>query len=188
MTTDALQALQLPRQGTTLVVVDVQERLAPAMPAPVYRQVLANIQLLRQAAGLLDLPVLTTEQYPRGLGPTVAELRGGQTVEKITFGCCGEPAFLKALSALLTRRVLLVGMEAHVCVYQTVLGLRQAGLGVHLIQDAICSQRKGDYRAALNNASQAGAVLSTTEMALFQLLERAGTAEFKAVSALIKAR
>lgn len=188
MTTDSLQALQLPRQGTTLVVVDVQERLVPAMPAPVYRQVLANIQLLRQAAGLLGLPVLTTEQYPRGLGPTVAELRGGQTIEKITFGCCGEPAFLKALSALQTRRVLLVGMEAHVCVYQTMLGLRNAGIGVHLIQDAICSQRKDDYRAALNNAAQAGAVLSTTEMALFQLLDRAGTAEFKAISALIKAR
>lgn len=188
MTTQSLQELQLPRQGTTLVVVDVQERLVPAMPAQVYNQVLANIQLLRQAAELLELPVLTTEQYPRGLGPTVAELRGGETIEKITFGCCGEPGFLKALSALQTCRVLLVGMEAHVCVYQTVLGLRQNGFGVHLIQDAICSQRKSDYRAALDNAARAGAVLSTTEMALFQLLDRAGTPEFKTISALIKAR
>lgn len=188
MITDSLQALQLTRPGTTLVVVDVQERLVPAMPEKVYRQVLANIQLLRQAAELLQLPLLTTEQYPRGLGHTVAELRGGQTIEKITFGCCGEPTFLQVLSQLQTRQVLLVGMEAHVCVYQTVLGLRQAGLGVHLIQDAICSQRKSDYRAALTNAAQAGAVLSTTEMALFQLLERAATPEFKAISALIKAR
>lgn len=188
MTTESLQRLQLPRQGTTLVIVDVQERLVPAMPEPVYRQVLANIQLLRQAADLLALPVLTTEQYPRGLGHTVAELRGGQTVGKITFGCCGEPTFLDALRELQTRRVLLVGMEAHVCVYQTVLGLRQAGIGVHLIQDAICSQRKSDYRTALHNAAQAGAVLSSTEMALFQLLERAGTPEFKAISTLIKAR
>lgn len=188
MRTQAELELQLPRPGTTLVIVDVQERLVPAMPEKVYRQVLANIQLLRQAAELLRLPVLTTEQYPRGLGHTVAELRGGKTIEKITFGCCGEPAFLKALDELETRRVLLVGMEAHVCVYQTLLGLRQEGFGVHLVQDAICSQRKTDYRAALQNAPHAGAILTSTEMALFQLLERAGTVEFKAISTLIKNR
>lgn len=188
MTPEAGLELQLPRQGTTLVIVDVQERLVPAMPRNVYAEVLANIVLLRQAAEILGLPVLTTEQYPRGLGHTVAELRGGQTIEKITFGCCGEPAFLKALNDLQTRRVLLVGMEAHVCVYQTLLGLRQEGFGVHLVQDAICSQRKSDYRAALQNAPAAGAILTSTEMALFQLLERAGTAEFKALSALIKNR
>lgn len=188
MTTPAGTELPLPRPGTTLVIVDVQERLVPAMPEKVYSQVLANIQLLRQAAELLSLPLLTTEQYPRGLGHTVPELRGGQTIEKITFGCCGEPAFLQALNALNTRRVLLVGMEAHVCVYQTLLGLRQEGFGVHLVQDAICSQRKSDYRAALQNAPRAGAVLTSTEMALFQLLERAGTPEFKAISSLIKAR
>lgn len=188
MTTPAGLDLQLPRPGTTLVIVDVQERLVPAMPQSVYSQVLTNILLLRQAAGLLELPVLTTEQYPRGLGPTVAELRGGRTIEKITFGCCGEPSFLTALKDLNTRRVLLVGMEAHVCVYQTLLGLRQEGFGVHLVQDAICSQRKSDYRAALHNAPRAGAILTSTEMALFQLLERAGTAEFKAISTLIKNR
>jgi nicotinamidase-related amidase len=79
-------------------------------------------------------------------------------------------------------------MEAHVCVYQTVLGLRQQGFAVHLVRDAICSQRKGDYRTALENAARAGAVLTSTEMALFQLLERAATPEFKAISALLKAR
>ncbi len=188
MTTETLEALQLPRQGTTLVVVDVQERLVPAMPQTVYAQVLANIRLLKQAAEVLSLPQLTTEQYSKGLGPTVGELRGGETIEKITFGCCGEPAFLAALHQRQTRQVLLTGMEAHVCVYQTVLGLRQQGYGVHLVRDAICSQRTSDYRTALENAARAGAVLTSTEMAVFQLLERAGTAEFKAISALVKNR
>ncbi len=184
-----IESFRLPREGTVLVVVDVQQRLVPAMDPPVVERTVRNIRRLLEGARILGLPVLFTEQYPAGLGPTIPELepaQAGPPLEKITFGCGGEPGFLPALRARGAKRVLLTGMEAHVCVYQTLLDLLGADLPVHLVRDAVCSRHRENYQAALENASLAGAVLTTTEMALFQLLERAGTPQFKAISALVK--
>lgn len=180
---------QLEREQAVLVVIDVQERLVPAMKEKVYRKIKANIETMVAGAKQLGIPVVTTEQYPRGLGHTVpelAEICGETVIEKVSFGCCGEPKFNAQLKTIGRKQVIVTGMEAHVCVYQTVLGLLEAGYAVHLLRDAICSREKDNFQAAISNAAAAGAVVSTTEMALFQLLKEAGTPEFKAVSKLVK--
>jgi nicotinamidase-related amidase len=181
----------LDREKAVLIVVDVQQRLVPSMDPAVYDRVRRSIDCVVRGAELLGVPVVATEQYPKGLGPTVPELAAacaGQVIEKLTFGSCGEPVFRDYLRELGRSQVMVTGMEAHVCVYQTVLGLLEAGYRVHLLRDAICSRGKTDYLAALDNAKFAGAVVTTAEMALFQLLRTAATPEFKAVSALIKGR
>lgn len=182
---------QLEKAQASLVIVDVQERLVPSMPPKVYQGVLASIRFLVESCDLLGVPVTVTEQYPRGLGATVKELApaaAGQAVEKVSFGCCGEPAFTRRLGGLGRNQVLLVGMEAHVCVYQTVLELLEAGYQVHLVRDAIVSRGKIDYLNALELARAAGAVVTTAETAVFQLLGAASAPEFKSISALVKAR
>lgn len=177
------------RDDSLLLVVDVQQRLVPSMPQVIYAGVLQRMRLLVAGAGLLGVPVLTTEQYPKGLGATVPELSvacAGGRIEKLSFGCCGEPSFLPALKEKRRTQIIVTGMEAHVCVYQTVLGLLAAGFRVQLVGDAICSQRKSDFLCARNNASAAGAVVTTAETVLFQWLRTAAAPEFRAVSALIK--
>ena len=191
MSQDATGKFTLDREKAVLVVIDVQQRLVPSMDPTVYEKVRRSIACAVRGAELLGVPVVATEQYPKGLGPTVPELAAactGQVIEELSFGCCGEPTFLDYLKGLGRNQVLVTGMEAHVCVYQTVLGLLEAGYHVHLLRDAICSRGKTDYVAALENAANAGAVVSTTEMAIFQLLRSAAAPEFKAVSALIKQR
>lgn len=188
---EGLAKFTLERDKAVLVVVDVQERLVPAMDEKVYKRVLRGINLLVQGSKELGLPVVTTEQYPRGLGHTVSELVGACTsevVEKVTFGCCGEANFLQRLKEIGRPQVIVTGMEAHVCVYQTVLGLLAAGYHVHLVRDAICSRNKVDFLAGVENSARAGAVITTAEIVLFQMLTTAAAPEFKAVSALVKNR
>lgn len=176
-------------EESVLVVVDVQERLLPAIhDAP---RVVRNVTTLLTGAGLLGVPVIVTEQYPRGLGSTVESVRaalpaGTPTLEKITFACTGEPAFNDALAALGRRQIVVCGTEAHVCVLQTVLGLRQAGRAVHLVADAVSSRTPDNHAAAVQRMSAAGVPVVTTEMVLFEWMERAGTPQFKAVSALVR--
>lgn len=191
MIQDEAGKFTLERDKAVLVVIDVQQRLVPSMDPAVYERVQRSIDCAVRGAELLGVPVVATEQYPKGLGPTVPELAAacaGKVIEKLSFGCCGEPAFLDYIRGLGRSQVMVTGMEAHVCVYQTVLGLLEDGYRVHLLRDAICSRGKTDYVAALENAANAGAVVSTTEMALFQLLRSASAPEFKAISALIKQR
>jgi len=174
-----------------LVVVDVQEKLVPAMNSRVSGELIHHVELLLEGFAALELPVIATEQYPRGLGHTIKELGGATAqhcVEKVAFSCCGEPNFMDTLEKTGRKQVLLVGMEAHVCVYQTMIDLLDRGYQVHLVRDAICSRFKSDYHTAITTAPEMGAVLTTTEMALFQLLKVAGTAEFKVVSGLVRRR
>lgn len=174
-----------------LVVIDIQERLVPAMPQDVYLRLRETVGMLVNGAGLFGIPVLTTEQYPKGIGHTVSELAeacSGNVIEKVSFGCCGEPDFRAALKKIGRSQVIVTGMEAHVCVFQTVLGLLEDGYNVHLVRDAICSRNKTDYLTAIANASQAGAVVTTAETALFQMLQQSTHEHFKAVSKLIKER
>jgi len=178
-------------ESTVLVVIDIQEKLVAAMPPKVYARMRATTAMLVEAAELLGIPVLTTEQYPQGIGHTVAELAaacGRGVITKTSFGCCGEPAFAIALEQLGRRQVLVTGMEAHVCVYQTVLGLLAGGYDVHLVRDAICSRNKEDFRSGVSNAARAGALVVTAELALFQLLRDSRHQQFRAISRLVKAR
>jgi nicotinamidase-related amidase len=178
----------LDREEALLLVIDIQDRLAVAMSERA--KVVTNTGHLIAAARLLDVPVVHTEQYPKGLGPTVPELRAAlepaAPIEKLTFDCCGEPSFAPALEAAGRSTVIVCGMEAHICVLQTVLGLLARGLVVHVAADAVCSRDAENYRAALELMRDAGAVVTCTETALFQLLGRAGTPEFKAIQSRIK--
>jgi nicotinamidase-related amidase len=184
-----LSRFKLDADKAVLVVIDIQERLVPAMPQDVYRRLLDTVTLLTSGAELLGIPVVTTEQYPKGIGHTVPELADackGAVVEKVSFGCCGEPNFQEVLKKTGRSQVIVTGMEAHVCVYQTVLGLLEDGYRVHLVRDAICSRSKIDFLAALANAAQAGAIVTTAETVLFQMLRESTHAQFRAVSKLIK--
>jgi nicotinamidase-related amidase len=186
-----LENFRLNRDQTVLVVIDIQAKLAPAMPSKVYARMRATTAMLVEAARLLDIPVVTTEQYPQGIGHTVPELAAAcasGVIEKTSFGCCGEPAFLTALEQLNRRQVMVTGMEAHVCVYQTVIGLLSAGYHVHLVRDAVCSRNKQDFLAGVSNAARAGALAITAEMALFQLLGDSRHDQFRAISKLGKNR
>lgn len=179
-------------EESVLVVVDVQDRLLPAIHDSA--RVLRTVTTLLTGAGLLGVPVIVTEQYPKGLGGTVESVRaalpaGTPTIEKITFACTGEPAFNAALDALAAqgrRQIVVCGTEAHVCVLQTVLGLRQAGRSPYLVADAVSSRTPENHAAAVQRMSAAGIPVVTTEMALFEWMERAGTPQFKAVSALVR--
>jgi len=182
---------KLSAEQAVLVVIDIQERLVPAMPHDIYLRLRDTVGILVKAAGLLDIPVVTTEQYPKGIGHTVPELAEacqGSVVEKVSFGCCGEPDFLAVLKKTGRSQVIVTGMEAHVCVYQTVLGLLEGGYHVHLVRDAICSRNKNDFLAGVANSAEAGAVVTTAETVLFQMLRESTHAQFKAVSKLIKER
>jgi nicotinamidase-related amidase len=169
-------------------VVDVQERLAAVMDRK--EQVLDNCRRLIEGAKILDVPIAVTEQYPKGLGPTEEELRGAllsyEPFEKLTFSCCGEPSFTSALESLGRRTIILAGMETHVCVLQTALDLLRGGYGVHLVRDAVCSREKENWITGVDLMRDAGAVITSTETVLFQLLGKAGTEEFKAISKLVK--
>jgi len=172
-----------------LVVIDVQQRLGDAMPGKVLNRVLKNTGLLARTAGLLDLPVLQTEQYPQGLGPThpsVAEALPAATtrVEKLTFSCCGAEGFVDALER--RRQVVLVGMEAHVCVLQTALDLAASDRQVFVVEDAVCSRRLENYQNALDRLRQSGVLVVSAESVVFEWMAAADHPRFKAIQSLLR--
>ena len=174
-----------------LVVVDIQDRLGGAMPEKVLRRVVQNTRLLLQVSALLSVPVIATAQYPRGLGPihpeVEAELPAGVSrCDKTRFSCAGVEDFDRALSASGRGQVVLTGMEAHVCVLQTALDLKERGLEVFVVEDAVCSRRLENYQNALARLRQAGVVVSNAESVIFEWLRDAGHEHFKAVSALLR--
>lgn len=179
----------LNRNNAVLVVIDVQEKLCKAMDERVLERLTKNVGILQESARELGLPMLVTEQYVKGLGETVAELKAQATepaIEKMTFSCCGETSFPDKLKATGRTQVIITGMETHVCVLQTVIELLDAGYTVHLVRDAVMSRRKENWFVGLEAARDAGAVITSTEAALFQLLQVAGSEEFKKLSKLVR--
>ena len=171
---------------TTLLLIDVQERINGVMADPSH---LPRQGVLLEASGILDLPVVTTEQYPKGLGATVQDLAGllpTAAVEKSTFSCARQPEAMAAIEATGRKQIVVCGIETHVCVLQTVIDLLEQGFEVHVPHDAVNSRRQADKAWALHRMLAAGAVVSATESVLFEMLERCGTDQFKAVSKLIK--
>ena len=181
-------SLRLTRAKAGLVVVDVQERLLPAIFER--ERVLQNCVRLIQGAAVLQLPIFATEQYRLGLGPSVPEVAaaipGFAPLEKLAFSACGATGFAAALEQKQVSEALLCGIEAHVCVTQTCLDLLDQGFRVFVAADAVSSRTPENYRFGLDRMRAAGAVIVSTEMALFELLERAGTAEFKQILNLVK--
>jgi nicotinamidase-related amidase len=167
-------------------VVDVQEKLVPAIADR--HVVVWNVRRLIDGANLLGLPVAATEQYPKGLGPTVAELaeRLGPIPSKLTFSCLGCPEIFQEFERRGVHKILVCGVESHVCVQQTVLDLLGNGWRVYVAADAVGSRRDVDYRTALARMDAAGATVTTTEAALFEWCQVAGTPEFKQISRLAK--
>ncbi len=173
---------------SALIVVDVQERLAPAMAAS--EAAIARCAVLMQAARRLAVPIVVSEQYPKGLGATVPALAAlapaDATFAKLSFSCAGEPAIAARLTALGRDQFVLCGIETHVCVLQTAFGLAATGAHVAVVEDAVASRRPADKAAALRRLDRAGIAVVTSEMVVFEWLGRAGTPEFKDLSALIR--
>jgi nicotinamidase-related amidase len=178
----------LQRDNTGLLVIDLQQPLLEVMWNQ--QELIANVRRLAEGARILGVPVLVTEQNPEKLGPTapgVAEaVEGLSTLPKMAFSCCREERFMAALRALSRDAWLLCGVEAHVCVSQTAVDLLEHGYTVHVAADAVGSRVQANWEAGLERARRAGAIITTTEMALFELLERAGTDQFRAVQRLIR--
>ena len=174
------------RDDTALLIVDMQQRLLPSIRHG--EQVTWNVRRLIDGARILGVEVAATEQYPRGLGSTVPVLaeRLGEIPAKLTFSCgeCG--GIFRRLAEGGRPKVLVGGIEAHVCVQQTVLDLLADGFRVYVAVDAVGSRFETDYRIALRRMESAGATLTTTEAALFEWCEVAGTPEFKQISQLVR--
>jgi nicotinamidase-related amidase len=177
------------RHLSQLVVIDVQEKLCAAMPAEEAQAVIRNIGILLQAAALLDVPPLYTEQYPQGLGPTLESLQPwlGQVprIEKTVFSCWQAPGFRQHLTSD-RPQVILSGMEAHICVLQTALDLQAHGHQVIIAADAVLSRRSAHRDNALQRLTQAGVIVSNTESIVFEWLGAAGSDAFKQISKLIR--
>jgi nicotinamidase-related amidase len=169
-----------------LLIVDLQDKLLAAIAGG--DQVVANALALIRGAKTLGLPVWATEQYPKGLGPTVAAVAELilERPAKTTFHCCAVPQFLEQLYGRHVRHVTLAGIEAHVCVAQTALELLDLGFRVQVAADAVASRRMVDWEFALRRLELAGAIVSTTEAVIFEWTETADRPEFKAISELIK--
>lgn len=171
-----------------LLIVDIQDRLLPAVCER--DAVVANAVVLLKAAAALDVPVLASEQYPKGIGHTVAavaaQLPEGSVIEKLHFSCLADTGFAGRLAALGRPQAVVAGLEAHVCVLQTAEGLLAAGHDVFVVADAISSRLPANHAAALRRLEAAGARIVTTEMVVFEWLARAGTPAFRELSRLIK--
>ena len=176
---------------TALVLCDVQERLFPAMDADHREEVMRNIKILAASARRLHVPILVTEQYPKGLGPTLQEVMdtlgpAAEPIEKVTFSCSGAGTFRARLEAISARHVVLAGIEAHVSVLMSALDLLAEGHLVHVVADAVTSRTRANWRLAMDQLRQAGAVVTATETVLFQLLRQADTDLFRELARLIR--
>lgn len=181
--------LHLDRKDAVVLVVDVQEKLAPAMEPAALARVVKYARALAGAAKVLGIPVLSTVQYPRGLGgmvPEIAEVLPSPPLVKMHFSCMADPGFRFALEGTKRRQVILAGIETHVCVFQTTRDLVEAGYTVHLCADAVASRTDVHRHTALELCRDAGAVITTAETAIFDLLHVSGTEEFRAVAPLVR--
>jgi nicotinamidase-related amidase len=189
---DATDVARQPLQAdqSALLVVDIQEKLLP----PIFNkeELVTNSQLLVRLANLLEIPVVVTTQYAQGLGAIVPEIASllNQTrpIDKLDFGCFGSNEFRSTLKSLPGNRntVLLCGMEAHICVMQTALGALNEGYLVHVATDAIGSRARWNWEIGIDRMRAAGAVISTTEMMIYELLRCSGTGDFKKMLPYLK--
>ena len=172
-----------------LVIVDMQVKLSSAMPAEALQTVVKNCGILAQAANLLGVPFIATEQYPQGLGETLPEisqyLPDNKPIAKTAFSACAEPKFKQQLHRD-KAQIVLTGMEAHICVLQTALNLLQQGKQVFVVEDAILSREAENKQNAIARLRAAGCVIANTESVLFEWLGNANHEAFKALSKLIR--
>lgn len=182
------QSQRITRTQAGLVVVDIQERLLPAMHE--WNRVVQNAVRLIRGACVLGLPILVTEQYRKGLGGTVTEVAQAvdkfHPMEKLAFSACGAVGAMERIKTSGMKDVLVCGIEAHVCVTQTCLDLLQEGMRVFIVEDATSSRTLENWSCGIRRMRDAGATIVSVEMALFELLGQAGTDEFKQILNLVK--
>jgi nicotinamidase-related amidase len=178
--------------GTALVVIDIQEKLVQMLSEEASRRVIHTVTRLVPLMKILEVPILWTEQYPAGLGPTVPEVAGllvdRPRFEKTVFSCFGAAGFGGWLWEHGVSRLLLTGIETHICVLQTALQALQAGLTVHVLADGVACYRQEDHERALARIQAAGGVVSSWEIAVYELLGRAEGPTFKAALPYLKDR
>lgn len=178
----------LDRGRSVLVVIDVQEKLFPAVFD--HERVLRKIDLLIAAANTFEIPVVLTEQYPAGLGPTIGEIRdllpGTRALEKTHFSCVSSPGFSEHIYGLGRNQIVLAGIETHVCVAQTALELDFQGESVFLAADATSSRRPMDFEIGLRRLGRSGITVTTAESVVYEWLRRAGTEEFRRLRTRLK--
>ncbi len=178
----------LNKEKTGLVVVDIQTKLLPAMGKK--ERVAGNAVKLVHLARLFDMPVVLTEQNPARIGPTIPEIKdilpSYAPIEKLDFDCCSLDPFMEQLKSNDIINIILTGIESHICVFQTCVSLIEKGYIVHVPRDAVDSRTEENWLTALNLMEKAGAVITSTETIIFQILKRAGTNEFKEMLKLIK--
>jgi nicotinamidase-related amidase len=178
----------LRKDDTLLVIVDIQTKLLNVTFDK--ERLVSSCRKLIEACKLLEIPMVMTEQYPQGMGPTdprILEVLGNEkAVEKLSFSCCGVDDFNRKVSTFGKKQIVVMGIEAHVCILQTVHDLLHRGYSVYVPYDGVGSRKEGDYRNALGRMRQAGAVIGSVESAVFELMESADNPSFKKISRLIK--
>ncbi len=175
------------RKKTAFVLIDIQEKFRPAIHR--LDEVISNAKILVRSSQILDIPLIVTEQYPKGLGKTVGEIEipaNVPLIEKLHFSCFGNNEFAEKVKKLGVSSLVLFGIETHVCLLKTALDGLERGLEIYMVADAMSSRTQENKSIALERMRQSGAFIVSTEMLLFQLLEYSGTDEFKAISKLIK--
>lgn len=175
----------LSQESCVLLIIDPQEKLLPRVFQP--ERVTANTILLAKFARIMDLPMVVTTQYEKGIGPIVEEVAreipGQSPIDKVEFGCFNNPAFLKHLEQISSSRntLILSGIESHICVAQTALGALEMGYVVHVASDAISSRTEWNWKIGLDRIREAGAIISSTEMIIYEVMKRSNLSEFKAM-------
>lgn len=173
-----------------LMIIDIQERLFQAMENTAQDSLKKNCAILINTSKEFNIPIIITEQYRKGLGETIPEIKGpagdALNLEKLYFNCMKDEEIKKAVVKTGKQTVIITGIESHICVFQTALSLIASGVKVIIASDGVASRRKQDYKSALKVLSEAGALIYPTETIAFMILEKAGTPEFKKLSPLFK--
>ncbi|HHA19232.1 MAG TPA: hydrolase [Methylophaga sp.] len=182
--------LILNAQDSLLVIVDVQQRLTAAMPTGVRERVIKQVKVLLTAAKVLAVPVVVTEQYPKGLGPTEPELmsmleESSTIIEKTSFSCMKIAEFCTKLDKSACKQVILTGMESHICILQTALDLQAQGYQVYVVEDAVSSRSKANQYNSLQRLRHAGVIITNVESVIFEWLGDAQHPEFKTLAKLL---
>jgi len=178
-------------ENSCLVVIDVQTHLTAAMPMKVLARLKRNSIMLIKAAGILSVPVFATEQYPKGLGPLDPDINevlpeNSRRFEKTCFSCAEADNFINELGNCGRKQVILLGLEAHICVLQTAIDLLNAGFNIFVVIDGVCSRQRENYEAALQRMCQSGIITCNAESVLFEWLRDSSHEHFKTLSAMVR--
>lgn len=180
--------MRILKEETAGLIIDIQERLFPAMWER--EKLLKNCQVLLKGLSILEVPLMVTQQYTRGLGETLEEIKQSvpdfQFLEKRAFSCCDEPSVTEKLKALQVKNIILLGIESHVCVLQTAIDLKEAGLNPVVVMDCVSSRMPDSIQWAAERFRFEHIMMSTYESVLFELTRSSGAPEFKAISNLVK--